>query len=249
MLSISHISFTLKKRTLIHDITEDFHEGYIYGLLGPNGSGKSTLLRNIAGIWIPDHGEVLWQGKKIQKMPREFISKTITLVPQTSMCHFSFSVEEIVGMGRYAHFDTRNAGLDTIISAMDSMDVSHLRNRPITEISCGERQRVFLARALATESSILLLDEPTSSLDIQHQLLIWNLLRKLKEEGKTIIVATHDIVMARRYCDKLLILQEGRCVSKGSVKDALSKKTLEEVFSVREEDLPVAAGFQIHQNF
>ncbi|MFT4553794.1 MAG: ABC-type cobalamin/Fe3+-siderophores transport system ATPase subunit [Chlamydiales bacterium] len=234
MLQISKLRYSSRNQVLLRDISEKFEEGFIYGLLGPNGSGKSTLLKNISGIWKPDCGQVLWKKKNLHQMPRQEISQTVSLVPQSPVCHFSFCVEDLVAMGRYSH--GKNSGENTVISSMKSMDVWHLKDRPISEISGGERQRVYLARALATESPILLLDEPSSSLDIQHQLQIWELLRSLKTLHRTIIVATHDIAMSKRYCDKILVLKDGACVASGQVEEILSSDLLHDVFGIREVD-------------
>lgn len=232
MLRISQLRYSRRGQVLLRNISEKFEEGLIYGLLGPNGSGKSTLLKNISGIWKPDSGRVLWKEDNLHQMPRQEISQTVTLVPQSPVCHFSFCVEELVAMGRYSH--QKNGKREPIIRSMLSMDILHLRERSITEISGGERQRVYLARALATESPVLLLDEPTSSLDIQHQLQIWELLHKLKTRCRTIIVATHDIAMAKRYCDRILVLKCGDCVASGETSEVLSGELLEEVFGIKE---------------
>ena len=220
----------------IKDIFLNFHPGILYGILGPNGSGKTTLLKTLSGIWRPTDGNVLWRGKELLRQDRQQISKTITLVSHNGPMPFDFSVFDIVAMGRYPHgrVQSNDASLEIVEWALGKVDAWHLKDRNINKISNGERQRVYIARALATESSILLLDEPASSLDIRHQLEVWLLLKDLTLSGKIIIVANHDLSITERYCDQVAVLNQGQCIGQGLFADIVKSDLLEEVFGIKE---------------
>ncbi len=228
------ISFQQKKHKILEKIALTFPQGVLNGVVGPNGSGKSTRIKILNRIWRPTSGQVLWKGENLLiKAPQE-ISQTIAFVPQNPPIAFDFTVEEIVSMGRYLH---RNfTGHEKIEQAMLQADVWHLRDRLITQVSTGERQRIYIARALATESPILALDEPTSNLDIRHQLAIWQLLKELAHQGRVVIATLHDLQTADRYCDQVAVLNHGCCVAKGSTDEALSEKVVREVFGVSHKD-------------
>jgi ABC-type cobalamin/Fe3+-siderophores transport system ATPase subunit len=232
MLEADSVSYVIDGKPLIENISLQFSPGILYGILGPNGSGKSTLLKSLSGIWLPTKGRVLWNGIPLLDKPRKEISRIISLVPQNPQVHFDFSVSEMVRMGRYP-FGCRHCSSE-VESALKTVDAWHLRHRSILHLSHGERKRVYIARALITESPILLLDEPEASLDIRHQLEIWALMKKLVEQGKTIIVTNHDLVATKRFCDEVAILDQGRCLDHGLYQDVLSQSCLEKVFGVRE---------------
>ncbi len=231
-LKINNISYSTKNKNLLSSISLSFTTGALYGILGPNGSGKSTLLKNIAGIWTPTSGTVLWHDENLHKKPRKEISQIISLVPQNPEVHFAFTVEELVKMGRYPKGGYTRGEESAIHHCLELVDGAHLTHRPLHEISFGERQRVYIARALAAESPVMLLDEPTSGLDIRHQLEIWNLLRYLVSLGKIIIVTIHDLPAAERFCDQIALLDGGRCVKSGCPSAVLNEDTLQEVFHV-----------------
>lgn len=237
MLNAEALSYRLQNKDLISDISLNFHPGVLYGILGPNGSGKSTLLKTLAGIWKPTSGHVLWHGQDLLQNPRKEISKIISLVPQNAQLYFDFSVTEVVLMGRYPHgslFSNKKAEGEMLEWALTMVDAWHLRQRLVSHLSNGERQRVYIARALMTESPILLLDEPTASLDIRHQLEIWQLLRTLLQSGKVIIVTNHDLTAAERYCDQIAVLNQGRCVAVGAFSVIITPKLIHSVFGVEE---------------
>lgn len=227
MLEIEELEF----HTLIRRISLKFYPGRLFAILGPNGSGKSTLFKAMAKIWRPTFGQVYWQGAPLHQMDRGQISRTLTLVPQAVPIHFDFSVREMVEMGRYVHSDSGD-----IESALKTVDAWHLVDRQITHLSIGERQRIYIARALMTESPILLLDEPSSNLDIKHQIEIWHLLQSLARQGKIVIVATHDVAGVKRYCDDAAILNQGRCIAHGTTAEVLTQDLLAAVFGVAEID-------------
>lgn len=228
-LQTDALCYNTKQKTLIRNISLHLTSGNIYGVLGPNGAGKSTLLRLIAGVWTPSGGAVLWNGDDLLLKTRREHSCIISLVPHSPQIHFDFTVREIVEMGRYAA-GSRNAA--AVEAALQRTDLCSLVDRPLTQLSSGERQRVYLARSLATESPVLLLDEPTANLDISHRLDIWRILRSLKEEGKIIVTALHNLAAAERLCDEVIILNKGECVGKGTFNDTLTPALLQEVFRV-----------------
>lgn len=238
MLKAESLGYHLRGKPLIHDISMQFHPGILYGILGPNGSGKTTLLKAITGIWMPTSGRVLWHGKDLHKNDRRMISKTVSLVPHNTQIAFDFSVTEMVGMGRYPHGSIlqKKQFHDVIEKALEIVDISHLRERPVSNLSSGEKQRVYIARALVTESPVLLLDEPTASLDIRHQLEIWKLLKELLRGGKIIIVTGHDLAAMERHADQIAVMNEGRCVAKGNFTEILSQGLLQSVFGVVPEE-------------
>lgn len=237
LLKTTSLTYILKTIPLIQDISLDFFAGEVHGILGPNGSGKSTLLKNLSGIWKHTSGSILWNGSPLPVENRQAMSRLLSLVPQNPQVHFDFLVEDIVAMGRYA-YDSKywtTSQKDLMQYALEKVDAWHLRSRRINRLSQGERQRVYIARSLVTEAPILLLDEPTSSLDIRHQIEIWELLRHLASEGKVVIVCTHEIGIVQRYCDKLSVLNQGKCVASGEFKDVMAPRLLLDVFGVEED--------------
>lgn len=234
---IQSLTYSIEGKNLVTDISLEFSAGYLHGILGPNGSGKSTLLKTMAGIWIPSSGDVYWQGESLLSQSRQFISRTISLVPQHPQIHFDFLAEDVVAMGKYPHERRYWTALDErdLQYVLTVVDAWHLRKRKVNSLSHGERQRIYIARALITESPILLLDEPTASLDIRHQIEIWQLLQQVSEKGKIVIVTTHDLLIAERYCHQISVLNQGSCVSTGTFFDVMSAELLGRVFGIQEE--------------
>jgi len=248
-LVATSLSYSRNGKRLIEDISLEFRAGVLHGILGPNGSGKSTLLKTMSGIWTPTLGKVFWNGDPLLSQPRQRISRTISLVPQCPSPSFNFLVEEIVAMGRYSH-DNRywNAVKEHLVyQALSSVDAWHLRGRYVNQLSQGELQRVYIARALITESPILLLDEPTASLDIQHQLEIWQLLQKFVKNGKIVIVTTHDLAIAERFCERIAVLNHGKCIGSGDTSTLLTTTLLQEIFGVVESRNPGFKSYSLYQ--
>lgn len=235
MLKIDSLSFKSHEKFLIKNISLEFYPGLIYGIIGPNGSGKTTLLKILTGIWKASSGQVLWQEKDFFSFERQQISQIISLVPQNPQIHFDFTVSEVVEMGTYpCRSLSSQERKKRTQEALELVDALHLRNRQATHISHGERQRIYIARSLATHSPILILDEPTSNLDIRHQIEIWELLLRLKNENKTIIIANHDLHAAKQYCDQIAVLNQGHCVAKGSFTQVMTPDFISSIFGVEE---------------
>ena len=232
-LEIQNLTYRLHRRALIEDISLNFEPGFLYGILGPNGSGKSTLLKTLSRIWTPTKGHLSWHGKNLLRFSRLEMSRTISLVPQNPTLYFDFSVYDMVAMGRYPHGSRSLEAQNRIEEMLLQVDAWHLRHQLLSQLSGGEKQRVYIARALATQAPILLLDEPTSHLDLRHQLEIWQLLCGLARKGKLVIAAVHDLLAAQRYCDQLAILHRGRCQATGPYESIMTPQLLETFFGIR----------------
>jgi len=214
-LNINGVTFYYDSVKALNDITFEVSEGDVLGVIGPNGSGKTTLLRCINLALRPKVGTVFIDGENILELDRKDIAKNIGVVPQNSTIHFPFTVFDIVLMGRTPHLGRldRETSKDIEIAknAMKITNTQHLADRLIDEVSGGEKQRVIIARALTQEPKILLLDEPTLHLDINHQLEVLELVKKLARENKLIVVlVSHDLNLANRYCDRLMLLNSGK---------------------------------------
>ena len=244
-LSLHHLHYRLQKRLLLEDISLTFQPGILYGVLGPNGSGKSTLLKTIARIWTPTTGKVLWQGRPLDQFSRLEMSEIISLVPQTPSLLFDFTAHAMVAMGGYAQGIRSSKNLQKVEEALHQVNVWHLRHQLLSQLSGGERQRIYIARALVTEAPILLLDEPTSYLDVRHQLEIWQLLRIFVQKGKLVIVSVHDLGAAQRFCDQLVILNQGRCAAIGPYQKIMTDSLLQQIFGIKRNDILKTFAFHL----
>ncbi|MDW8045556.1 MAG: ABC transporter ATP-binding protein [Nitrososphaerota archaeon] len=213
------------------------NEREFVGVIGPNGSGKTTLLRTISGVLRPNVGTVLLDDWNIHNLKRFEVAQRMAVVPQITSTPFNFTVAEVVLMGRNPYIKRfegeRSKDFQVVERAMRLTNTLHLAERSIDELSGGERQRVIIARALAQEPSVMLLDEPTLHLDINYQIEIMELLRKLcKEDGLIVLAVLHDFNLAAKYCDSLILLDKGRIVSIGPVETVLTSENLKKVFQV-----------------
>lgn len=230
MLNVHNCHVQLESRAVLRALSLELCCGQLHGVLGPNGSGKSTLFKALAGLIPLQHGEIYWNGDPLSTQSRRDWSQICSLVPQTPSISFDYSVEEIVRMGLYASGDLDQES--AVTNALKLVDAYHLRQRSINKISAGERQRVYIARALVTDAPILLLDEPTSNLDIRHQLEIWSLLRELVRPDRLIIAALHDLHIAAEFCDAVTVLDQGNCKGSGPYSDVVSSQLLGDTFGV-----------------
>jgi iron complex transport system ATP-binding protein len=216
-------------------------EGEILGIVGPNGSGKSSLLKVIAGLLRPDSGTVLLGGQPTRRLSQQDIARLVAVVPQEYVQVFPFTVAETVLMGRFPHRKPRfwSMGLgddteDDLVCAHQAMidtDVLSLADRLVSDLSGGERQRVIIARALAQEPKILLLDEPTAFLDINHQIEICSLIGRLRAERRlTVVLVSHDLNVASQHCDRVLMLKEGTLCRIGSPEETIRPDVLRMVY-------------------
>src|SRR5260221_8872516 len=226
LLCAEHIRFRIGDRALIRDVSLALAGGEIVGLIGPNGAGKSTLLRLLSGLWKINAGEIRLCGQRLQAFrPRE-IAQLIGQVQQVSTLDAPFSVQDVVAMGRNPYLGRFQIegprDRQAVTEAMQETHTLELAERTINTLSGGERQRIFLARALAQEPSILLLDEPTSNLDMRHQIEILAVVQRLAQERNlAVMIAIHDLSLAARFCKRLILMNAGQVVADGTPESVL----------------------------
>lgn len=237
ILEIEDVRFTYDTEWILRDINLKISKGEVWGILGPNGSGKTTMMNLIDGIISPQKGTIKIGGAAVGKINRKELAKRIAVVPQETAWVFPLTVEEVVLMGRTPHLGRcafeSHEDLKVARLAMEETDVLAFSSRLLHSLSGGERQRVLIARALAQQPEVLLLDEPTSSLDIAHQISVFDLLLRLSEEtGLTVVTATHDMNLASVYCDRIALLHKGSFYSQGAPEEALTEESIREVYGV-----------------
>ena len=241
-ISTRALSYRVDAQELLDSVDLGVDSGRMVGLIGPNGAGKSTLLRAISGILRCQKGSVSLEGRDLQLLTAKEVAKGLAIVPQIAPYTHGFTAMELVLMGRYPHlsrFQVEGKADNRIaLDAMGMTETERFANRTLDTLSGGERQRVFVARALAQQPRILLLDEPTSNLDVLHQLMVLDLVRQLVDDGLTAVAAFHDLSMAARYCDKLVVLSGGRVIASGAPEDVLNPGLIESVFKVRAAVFP-----------
>jgi cobalamin transport system ATP-binding protein len=216
------------------DITLQAQAGTILGIIGPNGAGKSTVLKIAAGILKPDAGKVMLLDEAIHSQDRRRIARILGYLPQDVSSLFDYRVEEVVAMGRYVHgrgLGFLDAGDIAIINrCLEQTETTEFRDRSLSHLSGGERQRVLLASVLAQEPKILLLDEPTVGLDLHHQVRFFELLAQQVRQGLAVVVVTHDLNLASLFCEQLVLMQAGKVICKGTVKEVIEESVLETVY-------------------
>ena len=237
MIALDNISFSYGKTQVLEKLSLEVEAGLFLAIAGPNGAGKSTLLQIIARLLRPDAGSVTVDSKDVDTYSIMELARQIAFVRQEFIPAFGFSVEETVAMARAPYlqgFGFESEDDRTIIhEALEATETSQFAKRQLSQLSGGERQRVFIARALAQQTPILLLDEPTSFLDLKHQVDTYDLLKKMQTElGKTILLISHDINVASQYCDKILLLSSDRKYHFGAPEEIFNPKLIGEVFGV-----------------
>jgi len=232
VIRVDGVSVSFGHLQVLDSVDLHIESGELVGLVGPNGAGKTTLLRTINGLLDADEGDVWLDDRRVSQMGAREVSKTLATVPQNTHVGFSFRAEELVEMGRTPHRSRLNWSDDTdpVEQALERTETTHLRDRKAEDLSGGERQRILLARALAQEPAMLLLDEPTANLDINHQIQVLELVDELVEEGLGGLAAIHDLDLAARYCDRLVLLSEGTIQSRGRPEAVLKDARLAEAF-------------------
>jgi iron complex transport system ATP-binding protein len=241
MISIQDLNFSYNKDDdFIKNLSICLETGKITTILGPNGSGKSTLLNLMANMIKPRKGTILLDGKKISSLGRKEIAREMAIVFQQNSAPDDMTVYELISYGRTPHkgyFEGLSSEDENIMTwAMEATDISHLKDRNISSLSGGERQRVWIAMALVQKTKILLLDEPTTYLDIHHQIEILELIKKINREfGLTIIMVLHDINQAVKYSDYVVIMKNGEIAQYGKPKSIITQHLIEDVYNVRAE--------------
>jgi iron complex transport system ATP-binding protein len=236
LLTAKGLNVRLGSRVVLHDVSLALSAGHLVALVGPNGAGKTTLLRALAGL-IPSDGAIEICGQALSSLPLRERARRFGYLPQGHVAHWPLPARDIVALGRYPHGATDPARLspadrDAVLRAMQVVDAVAFGDRRVTELSGGERSRVALARALAVEAPVLLADEPTASLDPRHQIDVMTNLRATANANVLVVVVTHDLGLAARFADRVLVLQDGRLVAQGAPADALSEQVLAQVFRV-----------------
>ena len=229
------VSFAYGAREVVNDLSFSVRAGEVLGVIGPNGAGKSTVLRLVLGLLVPTRGRVLVDGKEVAAWPRRAFAQKVAAVLQEEALEFPFTALEVVLMGRTARlgplgFESQE-DLEAARAAMKETGVEELGDRPLHELSGGERKRVLLARALAQHAEVLVLDEPAAALDARHQIAIFDLLRARRGDT-TVMVVVHDLNLAAAYCDRLLLLRPHAPPALGPVDEILTWARVREAFGV-----------------
>lgn len=244
-IECSDLDFAYDGSQVLTDINLSLGHGKMFGILGANGAGKSTLLKVISGILKVQKGKVLYNGRPVSGYDRRELAKKIAYIPQDPVFAFPFTVSEVLLMGRAPYIGRfefeRETDLAIAEAAMETVGISHLEHRLITEISSGERQLASIARALVQEPEVMLLDEPATFLDIRHRTEIMRILKRLKEERDILIIAaTHDIFTALFHFDEIIMIKGGKIFAEGSTDDVVNRENLSFLYdtdvSVRKED-------------
>ena len=236
MLAAQQLEVTLSGRTVLHDVSLSLPSGQLVALVGPNGAGKTTLLRALAGL-VSSTGTIEVGGDHLSSLSLRERAKRFGYLPQGHLVHWPLPAKDVVALGRYPHGATDPARLSprdeqAVLRAMQATNVVEFSERPVTELSGGERSRVALARVLAVEAPIVLADEPTASLDPRYQIDVMINLRSAADRGVLVVVVTHDLGLAARFADTVLVLSDGRLVAQGKPEQALSEQIMADVFRI-----------------
>jgi iron complex transport system ATP-binding protein len=236
LLTAQGLGVNLSGRAVLKDVSLALAPAHLVALVGPNGAGKTTLLRALAGL-LPSDGTIDVGGEALTSLSLRDRARRFAYLPQGHLVHWPLPVRDIVALGRYPHGATDPGRLsatdaEAVRRAMQATDVVGFGDRIVTELSGGERGRVALARVLAVEAPVILADEPTASLDPRYQIDVMKCLRAAAESGVLVIVVTHDLGLAARFADTVLVLSEGRLVAQGAPAQALSERVMADVFRV-----------------
>ena len=236
-LQAQNLALAYGKRTVVSGLDLEIPAGRVTAIVGPNGCGKSTLLRGLVRLLRPTAGQVLLDGTDIHTLPTRSVARRVGLLPQSPIVPEGITVTELVSRGRHPHHGLlRQWSREDDAIVADSLERTHttdLADRPVDELSGGQRQRVWIAMALAQRTDLLLLDEPTSFLDIAHQVEVLDLVRDLSlDQGTTVVMVLHDLPMAARYADHLVAMRAGEIVAQGLPRDVVTAQTVCDVFGI-----------------
>ena len=235
LLQATGIAVSLDGAQILDQVGLTVHSGEVLGLIGPNGAGKTTLMRLLAGLQRADTGTVLWQGRDVFDLPRRQRARAIGYLPQSAPLHWELTVRTLVELGRLPWrkaWQQDKRGSEAVDYALQAAELEKLAERRVSTLSGGERMRVMLARLLASEPSLLLADEPVAALDLAHQVQVMELLRQQAASGRGVIAVLHDLGLASRFCDRLLLLDRGRVAASGSPAEVLDPDLLTRCYGV-----------------
>ncbi len=234
-VEVHGLAFSYRNGRVLNGISLGVETGEVLGVIGPNSAGKTTLLKLLSRVLVPEAGKVALFGRDLSALTKRDVAQTVAVVPQEFQMAFPFTVEQVVAMGRYPY--ARGIGSETpedlrvAQRAMDETRTAHLANKYLDQLSTGEKQRVVIARALAQQPRLLLLDEPTAHLDLSHQVEILGLLKRLQaERGLTTVLVSHDLNAAIESSDRLLLLKGGKVLTTGPPKEVMQPEILEEAY-------------------
>ncbi|WP_334076999.1 ABC transporter ATP-binding protein [Paenibacillus sanfengchensis] len=244
MIQVKKVTKCYGKFKALQDIDWSIAPGEFWGVIGPNGSGKSTLLSLLSGVEAPDRGEISLAGRSLSSYGRKDLSRKLAVLQQDGLPPIAYTVREVIEMGRFAFQDWRGrekqgGAEDLLERIMRRLELADLAHRPLSSLSGGQRQRAALAKVMAQQPEVVLLDEPTTYLDIRYQMQFMDLIAGWqREEGLTVVSVMHDLNLASLYCDHLLVLSGGRISGQGTPADILVPETLENVFHVKSYSIP-----------
>lgn len=240
-LTFENVSAGYRGRNVLRELDVSFAAGTVTGLVGPNGSGKTTLFRVALRLLRMNNGSVRLLDRSLPGWSVQALARAVAYLPQESEAHWPVAARKVVALGRLPHrpafASVQNADEQAIEEALTRCDVLGFANRPMNELSAGERARVLLARALAVEAPVLLADEPAAHLDPAHQLRLMELLQTEALRGTAVIVTLHDLTLASRYCSNVVVMKGGRPIASGTTSEALSDDVIESVFAIGAERL------------
>ncbi|MBN9107887.1 MAG: ABC transporter ATP-binding protein [Pseudonocardia sp.] len=230
-------------RTIVDDLDLDVVQNTVTSVIGPNGCGKSTLLRALGRLLVPTSGQVLLDGKRIDRMPTKEVATILGMLPQTPSAPEGLTVGDLVARGRHPHqawYRQWSSDDETSVhEALEWTNIADLAERPVDELSGGQRQRAWISMALAQGTDLLLLDEPTTYLDLSHQVEVLDLVRRLNRDlGRTVVMVLHDLNLAARYSDRLVAMRDGRIVAAGPPSEVITEPLLAEVFGLQAKVIP-----------
>ena len=234
-VKVSNLEFGYSFETVLNKISFNINKGEIISILGPNGAGKSTLIKCLDGLLNYKNGNIEIDGKSMKYMKRDEISKKIAYVPQSTSTLFSLRVFDMVMLGRRNYTSLKHKKTDCfkVLEAIKMLNIEHLAMKNFNQLSGGQRQKVIIARAIAQETDIILLDEATSNLDIRHQLEVMEIIKKFSRNfGITIIMILHDLNIASRYSDRIIILKNGDIAAMGSAKEVITEEKISSIYGV-----------------
>ncbi|MBS7250198.1 MAG: ABC transporter ATP-binding protein [Candidatus Freyarchaeota archaeon] len=246
IIKVKDLVYSYDSVRALDGLTFEIYSGEFVGLVGPNGSGKTTLLRCLSKLYTPQEGSIELDGRDLRKLSPLEGARIYAVVPSEFSMDMNISITDTVLLGRYPYLGgiwwEKERDEEIALEAMEKLNVLNFGNRKLGELSSGEKQRVLIAKAMAQEAKVLLIDEPVAHLDLGYQMEIMEMLKSLARDGVTIIAAMHELNLAVKYCDKLIVLDKGRIVACGKPKDIVTQKLIEDVYGVKVivQDIPEA---------